>query len=163
MAILAVGNGFKILPNQSTVVSNDKDGQGINLIHFQVFGSELYSATEVQSDFIVSDGLMIISMWFGDSYQHHLSFIVQDRPVKKGAYSLDNPMEQYANVRIAHQGCQYSSEELYQGVLMVTHFDSSTKIISGSFELLALSQECNDLIRITEGQFDIQLKEEMSL
>lgn len=166
MTILAVGNelskpvGF-FSASTNTVIQNSASGG--NTISFRIQNDDTLSSSRVQSDAMISDDLFIISFWFGDDYQHHISFVIDDRSQKAGAYMLNNPMEQYANVRVEHEGCHYTAEDLYDGVLMISYFDSAKRIIAGSFELLAMAPECNNTIRITQGKFDVKLNEDISL
>lgn len=166
MTIMAVGNelskpaGFF---SASTNTAIQSSAAGDNTISLRIKGDSALTAFRVQSDAMISDNMFIISLWFGEDYQHHISFVIDDRSKRVGAYMLDNPMKQYANVRIEHEGCHYTAEDLYDGVLMINHFDSAKRIIAGSFELLAMAPECDNSIRITQGKFDVKLNEDISL
>lgn len=162
--LISVGN---ILERSPHVVTSDDDNprasRGSNTIQFQINQEEKYSADGVQADIINSGDVLIISMWFGDSFQDHMSFIVENKVKKESVYMLNKPQVQYSNIRLHHDHCQYTSEELYSGVLMINYFDPATKTIGGSFELLASAAECDQVIRITDGVFDIKIPEGMLL
>ncbi|MBN8682018.1 MAG: hypothetical protein J0L99_05180 [Chitinophagales bacterium] len=44
------------------------------------------------------------------------------------------------------------------GTIQITRLDVSTGIISGTFEFDAVSETCQDTVRITDGRFDIKYK-----
>lgn len=49
--------------------------------------------------------------------------------------------------------CQYDS--IIDGSITLSKFDRTSNIISGTFEFTAYSTECDDVVTITEGRFDI--------
>ncbi|MBN8682016.1 MAG: hypothetical protein J0L99_05170 [Chitinophagales bacterium] len=57
--------------------------------------------------------------------------------------------------------CSSSSQSFYwskSGTIQITRLDVSTGIISGTFEFDAVSETCQDTVRITDGRFDIKYK-----
>jgi hypothetical protein len=53
-------------------------------------------------------------------------------------------------------GCFYFTNSEYKGFIEITFFDSNAFIVSGLFEFEAVSNECTDIIKVTEGRFDMQ-------
>lgn len=51
--------------------------------------------------------------------------------------------------------CEYETDSLRQGYLKIIYLDSVNRIMSGVFEYDAWSSDCNSIIHVTEGRFDI--------
>ena len=49
--------------------------------------------------------------------------------------------------------CWYEYEDLLDGTLTITHFDTENFVISGTFEFTTVHEGC-DTIRVTDGRFD---------
>ncbi len=75
-----------------------------------------------------------------------------------GCYVLDNPSAGYVYVTHPHAACLFSTDEYYQGMLMIDYLDETTNQLTGSFELLAYSDECRRVIRIHNGQFNVKYR-----
>ena len=52
-------------------------------------------------------------------------------------------------------GCSYDIDTLHPYIMDISRLDSFNKIASGTFEFIAISKECQDTVRITEGRFDV--------
>jgi len=51
----------------------------------------------------------------------------------------------------------YITDSLHQGIVTVTHFDPSKKIVSGTFEMTLVNEnDALDTIKITRGRFDFK-------
>ncbi len=62
----------------------------------------------------------------------------------KGAYVCYQPC-----------ACSYDVDTLSPYVMNITKLDIVNNIASGTFEFTAISKECHDTVRITEGRFDV--------
>jgi len=51
--------------------------------------------------------------------------------------------------------CEYSTSTNYEGKLIVSHFDQTKWIISGTFEFEAYSNDCQATVKVTDGRFDL--------
>ncbi len=51
-------------------------------------------------------------------------------------------------------GCSYDVDTLSPYTINITRLDTINNIASGTFEFTAISDECQDTLRITEGRFD---------
>jgi hypothetical protein len=54
------------------------------------------------------------------------------------------------------EGCSYETSDEVQGTLTITSFDPSHLILSGTFEFEAYSTNCDKIVRVTEGRFDLK-------
>ena len=51
--------------------------------------------------------------------------------------------------------CRYINKHIVDGQIKLTRFDTSARIVSGTFELTVFNPDCGDTVRITDGRFDI--------
>ena len=77
-----------------------------------------------------------------------------DENIEEKAYELDHPSKRYLSFLYHGKECTYSSDEYYTGMLMIHKYDTAQKIIAGSFEFMAYSTDCDELIRVNNGKFD---------
>jgi len=78
-----------------------------------------------------------------------------------GAYKLVHPLLSYAHIDTTCGSLGPQSLEFYNninGTYEITRLDVSTGIISGTFAFDAVSETCQDTVRITDGRFDIKYK-----
>jgi len=52
-------------------------------------------------------------------------------------------------------GCSYDVDTLSPYTMNITKLDKINNIASGTFEFTAISDDCQDTVRITEGRFDV--------
>ena len=71
-------------------------------------------------------------------------YVLNSNSVPKGEYYIEN------------QNCFYFTSSNYTGSLMITKIDNINFIISGKFEFKSISENCADIINITNGRFDLQ-------
>jgi hypothetical protein len=76
--------------------------------------------------------------------------------LKIETYSLNSEVSNIAYFIDGISGCTYQSYSPTSGFLKVNYLNLTNFIISGQFEFDAVSTNCLDTIRITEGRFDMQ-------
>lgn len=74
----------------------------------------------------------------------------------EGAYTLDDPSASFAYITRQDDPCLLTTDEYYQGMLMIEYVDPATRHLTGSFELLAYSDDCRKLVHIRNGRFNLQ-------
>jgi hypothetical protein len=99
------------------------------------------------------DELFYLNLWIG-GYENRITFVLRDEDIKEGAFELDDPSKRYLSFLYHDKDCTYASDDYYTGILMIHKYDTTHKIIAGSFEFMAHSDECNELVRINHGRFD---------
>lgn len=52
--------------------------------------------------------------------------------------------------------CEYETDSLREGYLKIIYMDTINQIMSGVFEYSAWSSDCNRVVNITEGRFDVE-------
>ena len=80
----------------------------------------------------------------GEIISENNSYVLNSNSVPKGEYYIEN------------QNCFYFTSSNYTGSLMITKIDNINFIISGKFEFKSISENCADIINITNGRFDLQ-------
>jgi hypothetical protein len=99
------------------------------------------------------DNLFYLNLWIGGR-ENRITFVLRDEVIKEKAYELDHPSQRYLSFLYHGKACTYSSDDYYTGMLMIHKYDTAQKIIAGSFEFMAYSTDCDELIRVKNGQFD---------
>ena len=72
--------------------------------------------------------------------------------IKEQSYILNSNPER--SIKYTGSTCRYEYEDLVEGTLTITHFDSINYIVAGTFEFTTTTEGC-DTIRVTNGRFDI--------
>ncbi len=101
-----------------------------------------------------SADLFYLNLWMGHGRENRITFVLRDEVIKETAYELDHPSKRYLSFLYHGKDCTYSSDDYYTGMLMIHKYDSAQKIIAGSFEFMAYSTDCDELIRVNNGTFD---------
>jgi hypothetical protein len=87
-------------------------------------------------------------------YEDRITFVLKEEEIKETTYELDHPSKRYLSFLFHGKECTYASDDYYTGMLMIHKYDTINKIIAGSFEFMAHSDECNELIRVNNSNFD---------
>ena len=72
------------------------------------------------------------------------SYVLNSNTVPKGEYYIEN------------QNCFYFTSSNYSGSITITKLDNINFIVSGTFEFKSISDNCEGIIDITNGRFDLQ-------
>jgi hypothetical protein len=127
---------------------------GSNSFFCHVNNIEFDQNTSVQAEVAHTNNLFYLNLWIGDGRENRITFVLKDEDLKETAYELDHPSKRYLSFLYHGQDCTYSSDEYYTGILMIHKYDTANKIIAGSFEFMAHSDDCNKLVRVRDGKFD---------
>ena len=71
-------------------------------------------------------------------------YVLNSNSVPKGEYYIEN------------QNCFYFTSSNYTGAITITKLDNINFIVSGTFEFKSISDNCEGIIDITNGRFDLQ-------
>ncbi|TYB78046.1 hypothetical protein ES676_02185 [Bizionia saleffrena] len=80
----------------------------------------------------------------GEIISENNTYILNTNSVPKGEYYTES------------QNCFYFTSNDYTGGLSITRFDNTNFIVSGTFEFKSKSDNCEGIINITNGRFDLQ-------
>lgn len=127
---------------------------GRNVLFCKVNDLELDKKNSVKAEIAHTTSLFYLNLWIGDDRENRITFVLKDEHIKEAAYELDHPSKRYLSFLYYGQDCAYSSDDYYTGMLMIHKYDTANKIIAGSFEFTAHSNDCNELTRVTNGSFD---------
>ena len=97
----------------------------------------------------INNNLTQVSMFISEAnigaiIAENNSYVLNSNSVPKGEYYIEN------------QNCFYFTSNNYTGSLMITKIDNINFVISGKFEFKSISDNCADIINITNGRFDLQ-------
>ena len=80
----------------------------------------------------------------GEIISENNSYVLNSNSVPKGEYYIEN------------QNCFYFTSSNYSGSITITKLDNINFIVSGTFEFKSISDNCEGIIDITNGRFDLQ-------
>lgn len=133
---------------------------GENVIQYTLNDQVIEEKDNVQAEVSCSDDLFYLNIWMGESRQDRITFVVKEEMMEPGTYELDSPSRRYLSFAHHSTKCTYASDDYYTGMLMLHELDTARKIIAGSFEFIAYSEDCEELLRVTDGQFDATYSED---
>ncbi len=122
-----------------------------------VIDNDLWESDSLTAEVIRYNNLTTVYLRSG-TRPDKLAFIFKGG-LARGVYALDDPSSAYAHVSRQNGQCLFTTDEYYQGMLMIDHLDEATNHLKGSFELLAYSDECRKVIRIHNGRFNVKFFE----
>lgn len=154
----AAGLLFFLLPLTSTYnlekeESSTENYTGSNTLTYQSDQALFDQKGMLSAEVSHQDNLFYLNLWIG-GYENRITFVVRDAVIKETAYELDHPSKRYLSFLYHGKDCTYSSDDYYTGMLMIHKYDTAKKIIAGSFEFMAYSTDCDELIRVNNGTFD---------
>jgi hypothetical protein len=153
VAFLLLLNQF---PFELTAIKHDQGLKGSNTLSFQENGFSLTSDSTIWSEVFDEGGTFYLNIWL-NSGSKRFTFVVLEQSIEPGAIVLDDPNSRYISVYDKDQSCNFTSDEYYDGILVIHTYDTTEHIIAGSFEFIAWSQECKTLLRVTDGHFDLRM------
>jgi len=130
------------------------DFSGSNTIFFNFNDLKIDEPTFVKAEVNHVSGLFYLNLWIGEGRENRITFVLKDENIWETAYELDHPSKRYLTLHYQGKACTYTSDEYYTGMLMIHKYDTTRKIIAASFEFMAWSGDCDELIRITNGMVD---------
>ena len=132
--------------------------QGGNFVSYKVNADELRRDSVTITILEHDDELFYLTMMMGKNRQSRLTFVLMDQNVKAGTYVLDDPTKRYLLLSTDSSSCNYTSDEYFNGMLTIHDYDKSMRSISGTFEFVAMSQACENFVKMTDGKFDVQFR-----
>lgn len=119
------------------------------------FNGQVWEEHQVQADLSHEDGLFYLSLWMGDDFTDRVAFVIETTSIKPGVYELNDPSKRYIFLKRENSDCTFTSDNFYSGVLIIRTFNTERNIVAGTFEFMAHSENCNEVIRVNQGQFDL--------
>jgi hypothetical protein len=118
------------------------------------FNSAILEVDSIQTEVSHRGDLFYLKIQLDANHENQISFVLKNEDIYEKAYTLDHPDKRYLSFLYHGYDCTYSSDEFYSGMLMIHKYDTINKIIAGSFEFMAHSDACDELVRVTNGTFD---------
>lgn len=132
-------------------------------IHGKPLGSNTFSCalneksiqnTQLVAEVVHEPDLFHLTLWLGEARQDRITFVIKEEAITSKAYVLDDPHRRYVSFEFQTVNCTYTADELFSGLLMIHAYDRERHLIAGSFELMAFSDGCQEIVRLREGTFD---------
>ncbi len=107
----------------------------------------------LSADLSHNKNVFYLNLHIGEGREDHITFVIKDEEITETAFVLDDPTKRYLTFLYHGRECTYSSDEYHSGMLMIHKYDTVNQIIAGSFEFIAYSSDCNELVRLNHGTF----------
>ncbi len=105
--------------------------------------------------FYQEDVLQITAQVATNEIDQYISIVILEDELTTVQYPLAEYGDGHATLDDLPTGCEYVTSVVYQGELIITHFDNTNFIISGTFEFEAYSDDCDKVVKVTHGRFDL--------
>ncbi len=126
-------------------------------VHY-LFQGKLVRLNSVKADVVRYRNRFTVILYEDPEGSTQLSFTIQGMPTR-GVYMLDNPFVAYAKLRHQNDVCTFFTDHYYQGVLIIDEHQPQTGRLKGSFEFLAFSEPCREIVRVQGGRFHVTYRE----
>lgn len=127
---------------------------GKNTLSCFLNNKEIVDSTHLHAEVVHETNLFYLNLWMGEGRQNRITFVLKEEEISERTYELDDSNNRYLTFSFHQMMCPYTSDEYYNGMLMINTYNKEKRIIAGSFEFIALSEECKELVRVEDGQFD---------
>ena len=136
--------------------------EGKNTFGCLVDGKAWITRTSTDATAFYQEGVLAIGAK-NDKNTENISISIYDENLSEREYHLPNDNGENTITDIAGlnqsktTGCRFETTSEYPGTIKITHFDPSPGqwIISGTFEFEAYSPECDTIVKVTDGRFDL--------
>ena len=135
--------------------------EGKNTFGCLVEGKAWVTKTSTKAAAFYQEGVLAISAeLIDDNFNQGIYIYIYDENLSEQAYLLSDDVDQFSNV--AGLGdyttkCGFQTTFEYTGTVLITHLDQSFGkwIISGTFKFEAYSNDCQKIVKVTDGRFDL--------
>lgn len=136
--------------------------EGKNTFGCLVNGKAWITRTSTDATAFYQEGVFAIGAT-NDKNTENIFISIYDENLSEGEYHLpnDNGENTIQDVAGLNQSkttkCRFETMSDYTGTVQITHLDQSqgSWIVSGTFEFEAYSPECDTIIKVTDGRFDL--------
>ena len=133
---------------------------GKNTFGCLVNGKVWVTETFINASAFYQEGVLMISAALEtNSKDQGISIYIYDTDLTESNYTLDEEVDQFSS--FANFGddilkCGFKTNSSNNGEIKITHLDQINFIISGTFEFDAYSADCDKVVKITKGRFDLK-------
>jgi hypothetical protein len=107
-------------------------------------GVLLIGGQKITNNNLTQVNMVISESSIGSLLSENASYILNSNTIPKGEYYTES------------ENCFYFTSTNYVGTLSITKLDLTNFIVSGVFEFRAVSDNCEGILNITNGRFDLQ-------
>lgn len=130
--------------------------EGKNTFGCLVDGKAWVTKTSIDADAYYQEGrLFIYAKLDSGGIDQEMTISLFDFDLMEGEYILTEYPEIFGELRDLKTNCEYLTSASHIGKLTITHFDQTNFIISGTFEFEAYSDDCDKVVKVTHGRFDL--------
>lgn len=126
---------------------------GANTYSYEL-NSQPVSDTHLRAEVVHENNLFHLVLWMGSDRQDRITFVLKETEISERAYELDDQNKRYLSFEFHSLNCTYTADEDISGLLMIHAYDRERHLIAGSFEFMAFSDDCHELVRMRNGKFD---------
>lgn len=123
-------------------------------IQFSVNNQKTMKLKIFRTEIVHEAQLFYVNLWLGEARADRLTFVLKEEEVKEGTYLLNNLNTRYLSMTYQSHQCTFRSDNYYTGVLKIHRYDRQDSVLIGSFEFVAFSEDCSQLIQVKNGRFN---------
>lgn len=146
------------LVTQSACKPSEVEYAGANSFHCKLNGSN-FDNDSVEATLAHDMNTFCLNLSLDNKESKYLTFVLRDAEIGQKAYELNSSNERYLTFNFEGLACLQSSDEIHSGMLMIHKYDTLHKIIAGSFEFMTYADQCEEMIYVNEGSFDVRYQE----
>jgi len=130
--------------------------EGKNTFGCLVNGEAWVTKTSIDASSFYQGNILFISAGVTErEREQDISFTIEDEFLSTGTYNLKSSNRMKGLLYNQTENCDYKTFDPQSGELTISLLDFNKFIIAGSFEFEAVSVDCQDTVRVTEGRFDL--------
>jgi hypothetical protein len=128
--------------------------EGKNTFGCLVDGKAWVTKTSIDASAFYQEGVLFIAASVTNKdFDQTISLNVHDNNLTTKEYLLSG--SPFALIEDLKANCEYRTSLLYTGKLVIDYFDQTKFIIAGTFEFEVYSDDCDKIVKITHGRFDL--------
>jgi Family of unknown function (DUF6252) len=116
----------------------------------------LFAKDNIEAMLSHHENSFYLNLTLDNEHSNQLTFILREEEITAKVYELNSSSDRYITFNFEGVDCLRTTDEFNSGMLMIHKYDSVNKIIAGSFEFLTYSEQCEEVIFVSEGTFDVR-------
>jgi hypothetical protein len=144
--------------NRADVDVSQVDYAGANSFQCKI-NKTLYNKDSIEATLSHHENSFYLNLILDNKQNNQVTFILNEEEISAKVYELNSPSDRYITFNFDGVDCLRETDEFNSGMLMIHHYDSIQNIIAGSFEFLTYSEKCEEVIFVSEGNFDVRYRD----
>lgn len=148
-----------LLPYTS-VNSVDVDASKVDYVGANSFQCKINKTLFTKDNIVATlshhDNSFYLHLTLDNEQSNQITFILREEEITPEVYELNSSSDRYITFNFDGVDCLRATDEFNSGMLMIHKYDTIQHIIAGSFEFLTYSEQCEEVVFVSEGNFDVR-------